>query len=98
MNKEKYPFLQMYVLTMADMSLKESFRDQCIALHRGQIIPHQLSLNGWNLHLMNLVSVFTKFAKQLPLFQSLCLEDQTTLVTHNAFLFVQYLLGKFCME
>ena len=79
---------------MAD-NFNQGFRDQLIALHQGQISPSQLNLDSWTFHLINLVGAFTKFAKDIPLFQSLCQEDQTCLVTNNAFLFVQYLLGRY---
>ena len=79
---------------MAD-NCNQAFRDQLIALHQGQISPSQLNVDSWTYHLINLVGAFTRFAKDLPLFQSLCQEDQTCLVTNNAFLFVQYLLGRY---
>jgi len=86
--------LNVFILTMAD-NCNQAFRDQLIALHQGQISPSQLNLDSWTYHLINLVGAFTRFAKDIPLFQSLCPEDQTCLVTNNAFLFVQYLLGRY---
>ena len=80
---------------MADMTVDSNFRDQICAMHQGQAVPNQMNLDVWTYHLLNVVTAFTRFAKQLPLFRSLNQEDQTALVTKNAFLFVQYLLGRY---
>ena len=80
---------------MADITVDRNFRDQICAMHQGQSVPNQMTLDVWTYHLLNLVTAFTRFAKQLPLFRSLNQDDQTALVTKNAFLFVQYLLGRY---
>ena len=71
------------------MTVDKNFRDQICAIHQGQSVPNQMTLDVWTYHLLNLVTAFTRFAKQLPLFRSLNQDDQTALVTKNAFLFVQ---------
>lgn len=87
--------LQIYVLTMSDLDLCSQFRDSVMLLHMGEISADKVSMDSFTMHLLSIVSAYTKFAKQLPLFQSLCDEDKSVLLMNNAFLFCQYLLSRY---
>jgi hypothetical protein len=96
-----FDFFQTYVLTMADMDVGSELLEKIMSFHKPEVCPRpasgakKLQPHQLYIHLLNLVSSFTKFAKRLYLFQSLCVEDKIKLVTRNAFLFVQYLLARY---
>jgi hypothetical protein len=86
---------------MADMDVGSELLEKIMSFHKPEVCPRpasgakKLQPHQLYIHLLNLVSSFTKFAKRLYLFQSLCVEDKIKLVTRNAFLFVQYLLARY---